>query len=230
MFPCAATTVQAQMFSVKPQRQTIELPGMVFSAGLERMSVVRSGGLTPLPYTDLGFSSDLLRLQLETGGLMVSYSAGRGLGPANTDYTSFELALVSGIPVIRRDAALVSLPIFIYSVNTTMTSNAAQIANVDFRQNALGLRTGLQADVRLGARARISAFGTAGYAFSANGFSSNGGNATQWDAGARLFVDGLVRSVGLTTGVVMQERKYDLDNRFFNYDMSSVSFLLGVTF
>lgn len=225
---CAVAPVQAQMFSVKPQRETIELPGFVFAAGLERMDVSVQSGV--IPTTDFSFSADLLRLQLETGGLVLSYTAGRGLGATNTDYTSFEVALASGFQIFRRDAFQLGLPFNIYSVNTTMTTRAAQITNSEFRQNAIGLRTGLQTQVRLSARARIVAQGTGGYAFSANGFNSNGGSVTQWDAGARLHLDGIYRSAGLTAGVMIHQRAYDVDIRTFNYDVNSISFLFGVTF
>jgi hypothetical protein len=227
VFVCASAPVNAQMFSVKPQRETIELPGLVFTGGVERMDVSYASALSPI--TDFSFSADLLRLQLETGGLVASYTAGRGLGASNVDYTSFEVALASGFQLIRRESFQAVLPFYIYSVNTTMTSRAAQITNSEFRQNALGLRTGLQAQVRLSPRTRLVAFGTGGYAFSANGFNSNGGRVTQWDAGARLHVDGIFRSAGLTTGVMMHQRSYDVDNRTFNYDLSSVSVLFGVT-
>jgi hypothetical protein len=226
----ASMPAQAQMFSVKPQRETIELPGLVLALGLERMDATYSDGTVSAPFTDLSFSADVFRLQLETGGLMASYTTGRGLGSSNVDYTSLEFALASGFQLLRRDAVQVGLPFFIYSVNTTMTSRLAQITNAEFRQNALGLRTGLQTQVRLSPRTRIVAYGTGGYAFSANGFNSNGGNVIQWDASARLHVDGLFRSAGLTTGVMLHQRRYDVDIRAFNYDVNSLSILLGVTF
>ena len=227
----AAAPAQAQMFSVKPQRESIELPGLVLLVGVERMDVTqRDVALTFIPTTTFDFSADVLRVQLETGGLVASYTAGRGLGPNNVDYTSFEVALASGFQLFRREAVQVVLPFFIYSVNTTMTSRLAQITNSEFRQNALGLRSGLQTQVRLSPRTRIVANGTGGYAFSANGFNSNGGNVTQWDASARLHVDGSFRSAGLTTGVMWHQRRYDVDIRAFNYDVHSLSVLLGVTF
>ena len=226
----ATVPTQAQMFSMKPQRETIELPGLVLALGLERLDATYSDGTVAAPFTDLSFSADVFRLQLETGGLVASYTTGRGLGPSNIDYTSFEIALASGFQLLRREAVQVGLPFFIYSVNTTMTSRLAQITNAEFRQNALGLRTGLQTQVRLSPRTRIVANGTGGYAFSANGFNSNGGNVIQWDASARFHVDGLFRSAGLTTGVMLHQRHYDVDIRAFNYDVNSFSILLGVTF
>ncbi len=231
VFVCVSAPVNAQMFSVKPQRETIELPGLVITAGVERMDVTqRDVALTFIPTTTFDFSADVLRVQLETGGLVASYTAGRGMGASNVDYTSFEVALASGFQLIRRESFQAILPFYIYSVNTTMTSRAAQITNSEFRQNALGLRTGLQAQARLSPRTRLVAFGTGGYAFSANGFNSNGGRVTQWDAGARLYVDGIFRSAGLTTGVMLHQRSYDVDIRAFNYDVHSLSVLFGVTF
>jgi hypothetical protein len=227
VFVCVSAPVNAQMFSVKPQRETIELPGLILSAGVERMDV--SYAPDQRPVTDFSFSADLLRLQLESGGLVASYSTGRGLAATHVDYTSFELALASGFQLIRRDAFQAVLPFYIYSVNTTMTSRAAQMTNSEFRQNALGLRTGFQAQVRMSPRTRLIAFGTGGYAFSANGFNSNGGSISQWDAGARLHMDGIFRSAGLTAGAMIHQRSYDVDIRTFNYDLHSVSFLFGVT-
>lgn len=220
-----AAPAQAQMFSVKPQRQSIELPGVVIQAGLERMDVSRS-----LPGAQFTFSGDLLRLGVEAGGLVASYSTGRGLGATDIDYSSFEVALTSGVQLFRRDVVQLALPFTFYSVNTTMTSPASQITNSDFRQNALGARTGLQTQVRLGSRMRIVAFGTGGYAFSANGFNAEGGALTQWDAGARLHVDGIYRSAGLTVGILAHQRVYEVDNKANNYDMNSISILFGVTF
>jgi hypothetical protein len=162
--------------------------------------------------------------------LALSYTKGNSLGASNTDYSSFEVALASAFPLLRRDPVQVSIPFNIYSVYTIMSSRAAQFSNTEFRQNALGLRTGLQSQVRLGSRTRVVAFATGGYAFSANGLNSNGGSVTQWDAGARLHVDALIRSAGLTAGVVFHERAYDVDVRAYNYDIRTMSLLLGVTF
>jgi len=226
----AALPAHAQMFSVNPQRETIDLPGIVLAVGLERTEVSHQDGSAPVPYADFSFSADLLRLQLETGGLALSYTRGNSLGAGNTDYSSFEVALASGFSITRRDPVQVSIPFNVYSVYTIMSSRQAQFTNSEFRQNALGMRTGLQAQVRLTPRTRIVAFGTGGYAFSANGFNSNGGSVTQWDAGARLHVDGLVRTAGLTAGVMLHERAYDVDVRAYNYDIRSMSVLLGVTF
>ena len=188
------------------------------------------GAAVPIPFSDFSFSADLIRFQLETGGLALSYTAGNSLGAGNTDYSSFEVALASAYPIVRRDPVQVSIPFNIYSVYTIMSSRAAQFSNTEFRQNALGLRSGLQTQVRLSPRTRIVAYGTGGYAFSANGLNSNGGSVTQWDAGARLHVDGLIRSAGLTAGVMLHERAYDVDVRAYNYDVRTMSILFGVTF
>ena len=226
----ATAPVQGQMFSVNPKRETIELPGLVLAVGLERTEVSYQGAAVPPPFADFSFSADLLRFQLETGGLALSYSRGSSLGAGNTDYSSFEVALASAFPITRRDPVQISIPFNFYSVYTIMSSRQAQFSNSEFRQNALGLRTGLQTQLRLNPRTRIVAFGTGGYAFSANGLNSNGGSVTQWDAGARLHVDGLIRSAGLTAGMMLHERAYDVDVRAYNYDIRSMSFILGVTF
>ncbi len=222
--------VSAQMFSVKPPRDYIQLPRMAIYAGFDQTEVTYREGSVPLPYTDFSFNAPLFRLQVETAGLSLGYSTGKGLGSANTDYSSFQVALISGLPILRRKEVQLTLPVNVFSVYTLMTSRIAQVTNADFRQNALGVGTGLDAQIRLSPRTRLALAATGGYSFSANGFNSNGGRVLQYDASARFYVDGLVKNVGLTGGVLYHQRTYELDVSAYNYQITAPSAVLGITF
>lgn len=225
-----ATDLQAQMFSVTPDRNVISRPGFMLSAGIEPTNVNYTGPATELPFEDLSFSGDLLKLQLEAGGLVFTMSTGRNLGTSDIRYTSFGAVLGSEFVFVRRPKLEIGVPLQITSLYTTMTNTAAQSRSRDFIQNALGFGTGLEAQVRLSARMRLSVEGTGGYAFSSSAINSNGGGMAQFHASALLYGDALVRSVGVVTGVQAHSRSYRLEESQFNYDVASVSFVVGLTF
>lgn len=225
-----ATDLQAQMFSVTPNRDVISRPGFVLSAGYEPTNVTYTGPATVLPFEDLSFSGNLLKFQLEAGGLVFTMSTGRNLGETNIRYSSFGAILGSEFVFVRRPRLEIGVPLQVTSIYTTMTNTAAQSRSRDFIQNALGIASGLEAQIRLTPRFRVAIEGTGGYAFSSSAINSNGGGMSQFQASALLYGDALVRSVGFVTGVQAHSRSYLLEESQFNYDMASVSFMVGVTF
>jgi hypothetical protein len=225
-----ASDIQAQMFSVTPDRNVISRPGYVLSGGIEPTNVTYTGPATMLPFEDLSFNGNLLKLQAEAGGLVFTMSTGRNLGTTDIRYTTFGAILGSEFVFIRRPKFEIGVPLQITSLYTTMTNTSAQSRSRDFIQNALGFSTGLEAQMRLSSRLRVSLEGTGGYAFSSSAINSNGGGMAQFHASALLYGDALVRSFGLVTGVQAHSRSYRLEESQFNYDMASVSYMLGVTF
>jgi len=225
-----ATDLQAQMFSVTPNRDVITKPGFVLAAGYEPTNVTYTGPAIVLPFEDLSFSGNLLKFHVEAGGLIFSMSTGRKLGTSDIRYTTFGAILGSEFVFVRQAKFEIGIPLQITSLYTTMTNTSAQSRSRDFIQNALGFSTGLEAQVRLSPRLRLSLEGTGGYAFSSSAINSNGGGMSQFQASALLYGDALVRSFGLVTGVQAYSRSYRLEESQFNYDMASVSYMLGVTF
>ncbi len=225
-----ATDLQAQMFSVTPNRDVISRPGFVLSAGYEPTVVTYTGPATVLPFEDLSFSGNLLKFNVEAGGLVFTMSTGRNLGESDIRYSTFGAILGSEYVFVRRPRFEIGVPLQITSLYTTMTNTSAQSRSRDFVQNALGIGAGLEAQIRLTKRLRLSLEGTGGYAFSSSAINSNGGGMSQFHASALLYGDAIVRSIGFVTGVQAHSRSYLLEESQFNYEVASVSYMLGVTF
>lgn len=218
------------MFSVTPARDVISLPGIVLSAGIEPTTVTYTGSAIVLPFEDLSFSGNLLTLNAEAGGLMFTMSTGRNLGTSDIRFTSYGAILGSKPVLVRRRRVELGVPLQISSIYTTMTNTAAQSRSREFVQNALGMTAGLDVMVRLTPRFRLSVEGGGGYSFSSSAINSNGGGMSQVRASAMLNGDSLVQDVGFVTGVRWKSRSYRLEETQFNYDVASVSYVVGVTF
>ncbi len=225
-----ASNLHAQMFSVTPDRNVITRPGFVLSAGYEPTNVTYTGPASVLPFEDFSFNGNLLKFNVEAGGLVFTMSTGRNLGETNIRYSTFGAILGSEIVFVRRPKLEIGIPLQITSLYTTMTNTAAQSRSRDFIQNALGIAAGLEAQVKLSPRLRLVVEGTGGYAFSSSAINSNGGGMSQVHASALLYGDALVRRFGLVTGVQAHSRSYRLEESQFNYNVASVSYMVGVTF
>ncbi|MCC5925710.1 MAG: hypothetical protein JJU41_04035 [Bacteroidetes bacterium] len=226
-----SSVAEAQMFSVQAQPQRITTPTSGISAGVSFVDFSYRGPAENIGTSnDFTFSAPLFHGRLDLGGFSVYGIYGRGLGEQDNIYSELGAALNSGFILVPGSHFNVIIPLAL-STEYVLARNRRILNNSDeFRQNNLGIRSGLQINARLSQRTRFTAQGLAGYAFSITGYGLSSGSSTDIQLSNRLYADRLFGQIGLFAGFDIVSRRYRLDDSQFNYRAVHQNLILGVSF
>jgi hypothetical protein len=222
---------EAQMFSVQTQPQRITTPASGVSAGVSFVDFSYRGpdsnvGTT----TDFTFNAPLFHGRVDLGAFTVYGIYGRGLGDQDNIYSELGAALNSGFILLPGSQFNVIIPLAL-STEYVLARNRRILNNTDeFRQNNLGIKSGLQMNARLSQRTRFTAQGLAGYAFSITGYGLSSGSSNDLQLSNRIYADRLFGQIGLFAGFDIITRRYRLDESQFNYRAVYQNLILGVSF
>lgn len=221
----------AQMFSVEPERSITTIPINSLSVGVSFMDFAYRGPeqLLGSP-ADFSFNGPLMNLALDLEGFSAFGLYGRNLGEHNSTYSHFGASVSNNLVLAAGNTLNVMVPIKISTDYLVVRNSALFNAGDEMKQNSFGLQGGLELRARMGRQVRFMAGSTGGYSFSTSGFGVSGGNAVDWSIQNRFFFDRLFNSVGLTVGFDIKSRRYNLDDRQFNYRALQQAVVIGATF
>lgn len=225
------TVTQAQMFSVQSQPQRITTPTSGISAGVSFMDFAYRGpAINAGTINDYSFSAPLFHGRLDLAAFSVYGIYGRGLGNQDNIYSELGASLNSGFILLPGTSFNLIIPLAL-STEYVLARNRRILDNSDeFRQNNIGFKTGIQMNARLSERARFTAEGLAGYAFSITGYGLSSGSATDVQLKNRIYSDRLFGQVGLIFGFDLISRRYRLDEGQFNYRAIHQNVIFGISF
>lgn len=221
----------AQMFSVQTQPQRITTPTSGISAGVSFMDFgYRGPGVVQGSSSDFSFNAPLFHGRLDLGSFSVYGIYGRGLGDQDNIYSELGASLNSGFILLPGAQFNLIIPLAL-STEYVLARNRRILNNSDeFRQNNLGIRSGIQMNARLSQRTRFTAQGLAGYAFSITGYGLSSGTANDLQLTNRIYFDRLFGDLGIFAGFDIISRRYRLDDSQFNYHAVYQNLILGVSF
>ncbi len=186
-----------------------------------------------LPVTEprnFSFNEPLTYLRLDMEGFSAYGVFGKNLGDQQNSYSQFGAEATSGVILVPGYSFNLLLPVKLSTDYVIVRNNALANTGQEFKQNTVGIHSGLDIRVRFSPKVRFNADATAGYSFSVSGFGASGGTATDWKLRNRIYVDRLVKQFGLSFGFDIGSRKYNLDNDDFNYRATQQVVVLGITF
>lgn len=226
-----APELQAQMFSVQPERDVVSAPPLAITYGFAFTDFIYRGPAAGAgQVNDYSFSEPLSRIQIELDGFRAHALYGRALGANQNVYSQFGAEIRNGILLVPGRQLQLILPVRLSTDYVVIRNSRLTNTNDEFRQNTVGAHSGLDLRVRLGPKARFTTAAGIGYAFSVTGFGLSGGSATDWSVSNRLFFDRLVNDYGLAIGFDLNNRRYNLDDPVFNYLVTQQVIVVGITF
>jgi hypothetical protein len=223
--------VFSQMFSVQEQREFVITPERVIKAGLVSANFdYRGPSDLNLTARDFSFSAPLYNLGIVTENFEGYAIFGRNLGENDNSYTEFGARVKGGVFIVPGQAFSVILPL-ILSTDYVVATNRGLTNNInEFKQNNVGVYSGLEIRAKLGDKSRFVATGIGGIHYSVAGYGISAGTAVDWSVANNLYFDRVFGNIGIKTGFKIGARKYTIEDRSFNYNMSNQSIVLGITF
>ncbi len=223
--------VFSQMFSVQEQRELVVAPDRVLKVGLVSANFdYRGPSELNLTARDFSFSAPLYHVGIVTENFEGYAILGRNLGENDNSYTEFGARVKSGIFIVPGQAFSVILPL-ILSTDYVVATNRGLTNNInEFKQNNVGIYSGLEIRAKLGDKSRFVVTGMGGIHYSVAGYGISAGTAVDWSVANNLYFDRVFGKIGLKTGFKIGARKYNIEDRSFNYNMSNQSVVLGITF
>lgn len=228
-----ATDAEAQMFSVGSEPGRIDVPRTAIYLGWEPADFDYKGGDLAIPGTEgrFAFSGSLLRLRLETPALQFFLATGgQATGLDNVSYFDAGVQAGYSFSIIRNKQFFVQIPFQLVSSLTSVNADEGIPNAPQFRQGALAAGLGGFIGVRPSERIRVQAGFVPHYGFSFATGGTFGGSLAKLDGKFRLFLDRIFGETGLSLGYNYKFNRYDVDENEFDYDLTSHSILVGVTF
>lgn len=229
----AAETINAQMFSVRTEREQITIPRTAISGGVSLTDFAYRGPSDQQiegTNQDYSFSAPLAYMHIDLQGFTLYGVYGRGLGDFSNVYSELGAEISNGVLLTGSPVFSVLVPITLGTNYVLVRNQSLQSTADEFRQNSLGIKSGLQMNARLSRASRFQVDAQAGYAFSVTGYGLSGGSAADWNLSNRLFFDRIFGDVGIVVGLDIRSRRYRLDESIFNYRTTQQQLTLGLTF
>ena len=230
IFAVSPPLLQAQMFSIDdPEGRTERTLGVFTMVGA-------SWDFADFSYTGdaatedqrVDFNDSIFRLRLESPGINVSAGFGGSFtGMNDNSYINVDGRIFNKIALTRSDSFLLTVPI---QLTTDLTQVRLNRTDAEFSQSSLVFGTGLAGDLNLGERISLNLQATPNYGFSFSQGSLFGGSLFRFDAKSLLFIHDVIGSRSLTLGYHFDFRRYDIDGDLNDYDFTSHSVTLGITF
>lgn len=230
VFPLLTT---AQMFSVDDSPDRFGIPSAAVFIGFEPIDFNYEGSTVVPGAGAYEFSGNLIRLQFETPGINAYLgTAGQATGLDDFSYFDAGIRVGHGLTVFRNQNVLVQIPLQLHSSITSVNNNELAVNPApDFDQGTFEFGGGLDFNARLAPQFRIGANVIPSYGFSFSTREGNaGGSVTTVKGQGRLYFDQLFGNTGLSLGYNYNFREFDIDAEVLNYNASSHSILIGITF
>jgi len=222
----------SQMFSVddsSPVRQQQLGTATIFSIGWE-MGEFENRNSKFVNIDDYSFDDNILRLRLETPGLDIGIGLGGSItGMSNNSYLNILGRLHNNLNLYIGDERnfLFQIPI---QITTDLKRVQRNNTESEFQQSSFSVGTGVRTVARLSERFDFSLKATPNYGFSFSQGNLFGGNLFRFDGSSQLLIRNVIGERGLALGYHFDFRSYDIDGDQNDYDYTSHSISIGVTF
>lgn len=228
---CTTGMVKAQMFSVQTEQTTrMDIPRNTFLIGYEPTTFTFRNDVTD-NIVDLSFSDPVYRVRAEVEGFQAYAGMGFNLGD-NNDINYFNAG-----GKIDGEFRFAGSPSYYFAIPLILMTDYLQVISQDesqraseFRQSAASVGIGISFGARLTRQFRVESRVIPTYGFSVTSFGATGGARSSLIAQNRVYMDHLFGRIGLTAGFDYHTARYNMDDERFNYDLSSNSFVIGITF
>lgn len=222
---------QAQMFSIKEDAERNTRPTLNnLMIGISPVSFSYKGNLMPstpmLDYDDL-----VLKAQLESPTLHVYASYGNKIG-TNNDITAFNIGAIvmNRITLSRKVRQSVYLPFRVLTDWRTTRNNTITMGDEEFQQSSVMVGTGLGLQHRFSDRVGLDLNANGNYGYSVRSFGAEGGTSYMLEGKARLNINRVINTYGLSIGYDYQLQAYLMSNPRFDYELQGHSILIGLRF
>lgn len=220
------------MFSVddsSPVRQQQLGTATTLSIGWE-MGEFENKNSNLVDIEDYSFDDNILRLRLETPGLDIGMGLGGSItGMNNNSYLNILGRLHNNINVYMSDERN-----FMFQIPIQITTDLKRVqrnnTESEFQLSSFIVGSGVRTVARLSERFDFSLKATPNYGFSFSQGNLFGGSLFRFDGSSQLLVRNVFGDRGLALGYHFDFRRYDVDGNRNDYDYTSHSISIGVTF
>lgn len=221
----------AQMFSVESNDTRTHIPLNNGAIGIGLVDFNYIGSDTAENSGVFEFDSPTIVLTYETRGLDLYMEFANALtGLENQNYYNIGGKIHRAFQMIRKKRFGVSIPVHLHTDFTRVITEGFR-GNIDqFQQSAIMLGTGLMIDVRPFSNIRLHTNGHAGYGYSLSAGSAFFGKALNIRAQQRVFIDNVFGELGLSFGYDFNFKQYNVENDYYDYNLQSHNFVVGLTF
>jgi len=221
----------AQLFSVESVERNNLIPTTAVFVGAEQIDFTFTGSPD---ITDAGvfeFSGPILRFKLESPRFSFSLGTGGGISGLD-DATYFDGAIKAnvGIRAVTREKFSIQIPLQLTSSVTSVRKDDFTISQIEFRQVNIVPGAGVRLSARPSDRFRLQLNAISGFGFSTATGGTFGGSAFLAEGQARSYLDRVFGDLGMVFGYDYNFKRFDIEGSLFDYDLSSHSFLVGITF
>lgn len=217
------------MFSIQSEQAVSRnIPENNVLLGFEPVTFSFQGNQTP---GDLSFSDPVYRLRAELGGFQGYLGVGYNLGDDNSlNFFNAGAKIDGEIRFAGGRNYFAGIPLILSTDYLQVGFQDTADGTGDFRQSSAMVGLGLSLGVRIAERFRIETQAVPFYGFSVTSFGATGGSRSSLTSQNRIYMDRVFDRIGLTAGFDYRTARYNLDDERFNYDLTSSSFVIGVTF
>lgn len=225
-------STNAQMFSVGEDGPRFNIPQTEVYIGIEPMDVTYEGNETGLNSGIFAFSGSVLRLGYNSSTLDLFAGAGGDItGIDDVAYFDIGGNIDFGLNLYRTEDFAVLVPFRVASQFTNMTNSSFGVQGFErFRLGSLTAGLGGRVLARPAENFRFEAGAVPTYGFSFASGGLFGGSLGTVSANARLYLDHLFDSFGLSIGYKYDYRRYDVEDNFYDYKINGHSLEVGITF
>lgn len=225
-------SVYSQMFSVddsSPVRQQQLGTATVLSVGWE-MGEFENRNSNLVDIDDYSFDDNIFRIRLETPGLDMGLGLGGSItGMSNNSYINILGRLHNNLNVYMSDERN-----FIFQIPIQITTDLKRVqrnnTESEFQQSSFIVGSGVRTVARLSERFDFSLKATPNYGFSFSQGNLFGGSLFRFDGTSQLLIKNIIGDRGLALSYHFDFRSYDIDGDQNDYDYTSHSISIGITF
>ncbi|MEX2404499.1 MAG: hypothetical protein WD625_10215 [Balneolales bacterium] len=226
---CFSDTLNAQMFSVQSEQTTRrDAPDNNILLGFEPTSFTFRGDENA---NVLSFSDPVYQLRAELSGFQGYLALGYNLGDENSlNYLNAGAEIDGEYRFAGDRNYFMSIPL-VLNTDYLQVGTQNDIDRSDhFRQSSAMVGLGFGFGVRLAGRLRIESRAVPFYGYSVTSFGASGGSRSSLSIQNRIYLDRLFDRIGITAGFDFRTSRYNMRDERFDYDITSNSFVIGVTF
>ncbi|MEX2633282.1 MAG: hypothetical protein WD267_04560 [Balneolales bacterium] len=223
-------TAEAQMFSVQAEESgRMDIPANNVILGYEPTTFTFRHSDNDA-YSDYSFTDPVYRVRLELEGFQAYAGVGYNLGiNGDINYLNAGAKLEGEFRFAGNQSYFLGIPLILSTDYLQIGSRDETARASEFRQSAAMVGIGLSFGARYN-RYRVESRIVPMYGFSVTSFGATGGSRSSITTQNRLYIDRLFNQIGITAGYDYRTSRYSLDDDRFDYDLTSHSIVLGLTF
>lgn len=222
----------SQMFSVddsSPVRQQQLGTATTLSIGWE-MGDFENRNSNLVDIDDYSFDDNIVKLRLDTPGLNMALGLGGSItGMSDNSYVNILGRLYNNLNIFMSDERnfIFQLPI---QITTDLMRVQRNNTESEFQQSSFIVGSGVRTVARLSERFDFSLKATPNYGFSFSQGNLFGGSLFRFDGSSQLLIKNVIGDRGLALSYHFDFRSYDIDGNQNDYDYTSHSISIGITF